>query len=225
MGAARHTRHPPPGCGKHRGMRRTGALGCMRVGGVRLRGGAARRGDLIFCHPRAPDNEMSKRGPRPVEQRRAGDARLDLMKGVYLAVVAAVLVAGTVPCVADGGPVPSPPPSPPGLTNCSEVNNATLADLAHCMPKLAKGDGHATDRGRSVFMTIVGICLALGIALLAYNRYFVGFLTAEDLEGGNYSRARGDNFDEDEVEQRRRSGRSRGDDGIAMSRMTVDDAI
>jgi len=74
-------------------------------------------------------------------------------------------------------------------------------------------------------MTIVGICLALGIALLAYNRYFVGFLTAEDLEGGNYSRARGDNFDEDEVEQRRRSGRSRGDDGIAMSRMTVDDAI
>ena len=201
------------------------------MGGVRLQRGCGEKATEYFVtHVLLLDNERRltrcrTRGPLPVEQRRAGDARLDLMKGVYLAVVAAVLVAGTVPCVADGGPVPSPPPSPPGLTNCSEVNNATLADLAHCMPKLAKGDGHATDRGRSVFMTIVGICLALGIALLAYNRYFVGFLTAEDLEGGNYSRARGDNFDEDDVEQRRRSGRSRGDDGIAMSRMTVDDAI
>ena len=98
-----------------------------------------------------------------------------------------------------------------------------MADLVLCMPTLPKGDGHATDRGRQAFLTIVGLCLAIGIALIAYKRYFADLFEPER-EAGNYSRARGDTFDEEiDVEGGGRpSSRSRGGEGIAMSRMRVE---
>lgn len=154
----------------------------------------------------------------------SGTARTRIMRMKVAVLAVAVFVVGTMPCVvAENATAPSPPPPPsPGLTNCTLVN-ATLADLAHCLPTLPKGDGHATDRGRQAFLTIVGLCLAIGLALIAYKRYFAD-LFEPDREAGNYSRARGDTFDEEiDVEGGGRpSSRSRGGEGIAMSRMRVE---
>ncbi len=153
-----------------------------------------------------------------------GTARTRIMRMKVAVLAVAVFIVGTMPCVvAQNAATPSPSPAPsPGLTNCTLVN-ATLADLAHCLPTLPKGDGHATDRGRQAFLTIVGLCLAIGIALIGYKRYFADLFEPER-EAGNYSRARGDTFDEEiDVEGGGRpSSRSRGSEGIAMSRMRAE---